>query len=556
MSRFLGAIKKHWRMPLVYAAVAVFILWPLLGPGYILTLDMVFAPKLTLPEVVTSSYLLHAGLHLLNAIIPSDVIQKLMLLAILILSGIGMHRLMHMLQTLGTPFVAATSQWGVYASGLLYMVNPFVYSRFMAGQYSVLLGYAFLPFFVVSLLRFLRSPSLKTALILAAWIIGIGVVSIHTLGIAFVVGLVALIQTVWQHRSHPGQLGRIAKYVAVAAIVFFVASSYWLLPLLQGSGPTATSIATFQTSDQSAFETEGNSIVSKLIHVLRLQGFWGEREGLYLLPQDQFILWPVVVIVLWIVVVVGARSLWRRNQALFIIFVSSTAIATMLAVGIGAAWLSEHVPFFAGYREPQKFVALVVLGYAVFFGFAISNMTERVRSKAGRVLSVIAGGVLIIGLTPVMFGGFDGQLVPRQYPADWYTVNEQLNKDNDTFEVLFLPWHLYMRYQFAGRVIAHPANGFFDKPIITSDDPELQGTKAALDDSRKQQLSRRILPEAAASSTLGAQLGPLRVKYIILAKDADYKTYDYLDHQKDLQLVSETAILKLYRNTAFRKDGE
>lgn len=546
----------HWRMPVIYIAVAMFILWPLLGSGYILTLDMVFAPKLTLPEVVTSSYLLHVSLYLLNLIIPSDVIQKLMLLTILVLSGIGMHRLMDFLQTLGTPVTVTASRWAAYASGLLYIVNPFTYSRFMAGQYSVLLGYAFLPFFVVSLLRFLRSPSLKTTLILSAWIIGISVVSIHTLGIAFVVGLVALIQAAWRHRSRRGWLGKLAKYTAAMAVIFLVASSYWLLPLLQGNGPTAASIATFQTSDQSAFETEGSGLIGKLIHVLRLQGFWGEREGLYLLPQDQFVLWPVAVIVLWVFIVIGGRSLWLRSRASFVVLVSSMAIATMLAIGVGTAWLSEYIPFFAGYREPQKFVAIVALGYAIFFGFAISSIIERIKTKTSRALVAVVAAVIMVGFTPVMLGGFDGQLVPRQYPADWYVVNEQLNKDDDTFQVLFLPWHLYMRYQFAGRVIAQPVSGFFDKPVITSDDPELQGAEPAIGDSRKQLLSSRILPKAATSNTLGARLGPLHVKYIVLAKDADYKLYEYLDRQKDIQLVTETATLKLYRNTAFRKDGE
>jgi hypothetical protein len=554
MNRLSALVKGNWQAVLVYTVVALLLLWPLLGPGYILTLDMVFAPKLALPEVVTSSYLLHASLHILNLVIPSDVIQKLLLFAILALSGVGMHRLMRYLQSIIMP--VTMSQWAMYASGLLYMINPFVYSRFMAGQYSVLLGYALLPFFVTSLLRFVRGPSLKTSLPLAAWALGISIVSIHTLGLALVIGVVALVQAIWLHRSESKYLKRLWGYVAATGVVLFIASSYWLLPLLQGSGPTASSIATFQASDQSAFATEGNSIVGKLIHVLRLQGFWGEREGLYLMPQEQFVLWPVVVIVVGVFIVIGARLLWRRNREIFALVMCSITIATLLAIGVGTAWLSEHIPFFAGYREPQKFVAIVALGYAIFFGFAVSKMIQKTPTKIGRVAAMVASMVIVIGFTPVMFGGFDGQLVPRQYPDDWHVVNEQLNRDHDTFEVLFLPWHLYMRYQFAGRVIAHPGNSFFDKPMLTSDDPEMIGTQPAIANDQKNLLTYQILPHASGSHTLGAQLRPLNIKYILLAKDADYASYDYLNHQKDLQLVSESATLKLYRNTAFRKDSE
>lgn len=554
MNRSLTLVKGNWQVVLVYTVVALLLLWPLLGPGYILTLDMVFAPKLALPEVATSSYLLHASLHILNLVIPSDVIQKLLLLAILAFSGVGMHQLMRYLQSTVMP--VTMSQWAAYASGLLYMINPFVYSRFMAGQYSVLLGYAFLPFFVVSLLRFLRGPSLKLSLPLAAWTLGISIVSIHTLGLALVIGVIALVQAMWRHRSEGKYFKRLWGYVAATGVVLFIASSYWLLPLLQGSGPTASSIATFQASDQSAFATEGDGIVGKLIHVLRLQGFWGERDGLYLMPQEQFVLWPVVVIVVGVFIVIGARLLWRRNQEIFILVMCSMVVASVLAIGVGTVWLSDHIPFFAGYREPQKFVGIIALGYAILFGFAISKMIQKTTSKVGRAAVIVASMAIVTGFTPVMFGGFDGQLVPRQYPDDWYAVNEQLNNDHDTFDVLFLPWHLYMRYQFAGRVIAHPGNGFFDKPMVTSDDPEMQGTQPALANDQKNLLTHQILPHASSSDTLGVRLQPLNIKYILLAKDADYASYDYLNRQKDLQLVSESATLKLYRNTAYRKDSE
>jgi hypothetical protein len=547
-------MKQQWRMLLLYSLVALLILWPLLARGYILTLDMVFVPNLPLPDVVTSSYLLHASLHVLNTVLPSDVIQKILLFTILVLSGIGAHRLLRYFQIMSS--AATTSHWAAYTSGLLYMINPFTYSRFMAGQYSVLLGYALLPFFTIALLRFLREPSLKTSLIMTAWMIGISIVSIHTLGLAFVIGIVAVAQTTWRHRSSGAQLQRLGKYLTIASLVFIVASSYWLMPLLRGSGPTAESIATFQSSDQSAFETEGKGAIGKLVHVSRLQGFWGEAEGLFLLPQDRFVLWPLVVIALWVLVVIGAREAWRRNREACILLLSVMAIATVIAIGAGATWLSEHVPLFAGYREPQKFVAIVALGYAIFIGFAISKITHKLSTATGRLAAVGITTIIVIGLTPVMFRGFDGQLVPRHYPTDWYAMNERLNQDRDDFQVLFLPWHLYMRYQFAGRVIAHPGSGFFDKPLVTSDDPELGGTQPAISDTRKKLLTEQILPKAPRANSLGKQLEPLNIKYILLAKDADHTSYDYLNQQKDLELVAESATLKLYRNTAFRKDSE
>jgi hypothetical protein len=155
-----------------------------------------------------------------------------------------------------------------------------------------------------------------------------------------------------------------------------------------------------------------------------------------------------------------------------------------------------------------------------------------------------------------MFRGFDGQLTPRQYPPDWATLNQQLNKDTDNFHVLFLPWHLYMRYEFTGRIIASPVEGYFDKPFIVSDNPEIGNVTPAIADVNKQLLTTTILPHAPQSTSLGHQLLPLNVKYIVLAKDDDYQTYSYLNNQSDIQLVSETDTLMLYRNNAFKEGNK
>jgi hypothetical protein len=130
-------------------------------------------------------------------------------------------------------------------------------------------------------------------------------------------------------------------------------------------------------------------------------------------------------------------------------------------------------------------------------------------------------------------------------------MNQRLDADHADYEVLFLPWHLYMRFQFAGRVIANPAGAFFDKPVLVSNNPEFGGVGPAVTDTRKQLLNNQILPAAPQGNNLGQQLAPLNVKYILLAKDYDYQKYAYLDRQTDLRLVVRGPTLELYRNTAW-----
>src|SRR5690606_7555434 len=98
------------------------ILLPLLLPGYILTLDLVFTPHLPWPHELTNTYLLEAILWLTNQILPGDVIEKIVLFLILLLSGVGMHRLVVSVKVRGIP--PESWRWGLYFAGIFYMVNP------------------------------------------------------------------------------------------------------------------------------------------------------------------------------------------------------------------------------------------------------------------------------------------------------------------------------------------------------------------------------------------------------------------------------------------------
>ena len=55
---------------------------------------------------------------------------------------------------------------------------------------------------------------------------------------------------------------------------------------------------------------------------------------------------------------------------------------------------------------------------------------------------------------------------------------------------------------------------------------------------------------------IGELLLPLNIKYIILAKEFDWKSYDFLDKQKDLKLLSDTETLKVYQNLLFNNEDK
>src|SRR5580692_4660501 len=127
--------------PALGLALGLLALGPGVGPGYLLSYDMVFVPHPqfnsavlgtsgTLPRAVPSDAVTAA----LARALPADLVQKLVLLSIFVLACAGAARLLS-----GERLPARL------AAGAVYAWNPFVAERLILGQWALLLGYAGLP---------------------------------------------------------------------------------------------------------------------------------------------------------------------------------------------------------------------------------------------------------------------------------------------------------------------------------------------------------------------------------------------------------------------------
>lgn len=540
----LDWLRARGRMLYVeYGAMSLLVMLPLLLPGFILTLDMVFVPQPPLPSDLRSSYLFHAALHVLSFVIPADWLQKIMLLAILLFAGVGAHKL-------AAVVVPKSYSWAAYFAGILFMVNPFVYSRFMAGQFAVLLGYALLPFFMRYLLRFMAMPGVKTGLVVAAWAVLISVVSLHSIGLMAVVGGLVLPMAIWHYRKQSAHLKKILLFAALSFAAFLVASSYWLIPLLQGSGSTAAAINHFNQTDRQAFATTGGSALGAIGNIIRLQGFWAEETTLFVLPQQQVPVWGLIAIILLALVVIGLIVSWRKHRFVIGVLAACGLVAIVIASGALAEVL-QILPFFAGYREPHKFVGLLALLYAVAGAVGLAWVAHKTAAKPTLAQGLSAVLLLLpIMLTPTMLWGFSGQLKAVNYPDDWYGINETLQQEPPGGDVLFLPWHQYMAFQFAGRLIENPAPKFFERTVLASNDPEYKGIKPTIANPRIEQLG--ILVKAPPAD-FAKQLAQQNIRYVLLAKEYDFEDYAFLDSTAGLQLKSDTQTLKLYVNTTWEE---
>ncbi|HEX7963490.1 MAG TPA: hypothetical protein VF466_02765 [Candidatus Saccharimonadales bacterium] len=544
MNRRLRALQPY----APYALLAAVVLLPFAAPGYIFTLDAAPVPHIPAPHAGGSDYLWQELLHILNSAVPSQVIEKLLFVAIILGSAIGMHRLMDFLQR--RTGHDTTLGWGParYFAGLLYAVNPFTYDRFMAGQYGVLLGYALLPFVLEALLAFAVHPDRRGMLRVALGIVLVSIVSLPTTGLAVLAGALTLAAAAWQQRRKARLLRQYVRYGLGAAGIFAVLSSYWLLPALLGKGALAQQVHTFTPAHTAAFATVGSGFVGKLAHVAQLQGFWVEPHGLFTLPQEQLPGWGTVRLLVWALAVVGAVVLYRSSRQLGATFLLIGLSGWLLAAGLAAGLLTHF-----GYREPQKFAALVALSMAVFAGFGVAQIVAlgRARSEGWANAAVAAALVVLLLFTPTMYWGFGGQLRPRKYPDGWFAANAFLAQQGGSYQAVFLPWHEYMSFAFtADRIIANPAARFFGQPVTISNDPELGAIKPPADAAATR--IGALVAGGQHTPLLAAQLAGFNVRFVLLAKDYDYRRYNYLEQQPGFHRVFDSQSLRIYENAAWK----
>lgn len=553
----LGIVNRHRRyIPLLmYVGIALAALLPLLiRPGYVLTLDMIFGPYIEVPDIGNASYPFYMALKILATVIPVPILQKLMLLTIIVLAGTGAHRL--------TLYVSgkdrgSSTVYGAYFAGILYIINPFTYVRFMDGQFAVLLGYALMPFFVTAWCRLLfsRKHRWRTAVTAGVYASSIAILSIHAIGYLLVIVATSIVIMAIQQ---PKATLRLLRYIGLVAGIFLLLNSFWIVPTLAGTTQRETLIQQFDRRHLLSFRTDGTNDWAVIGNVLALYGYWGDREGRYALPRALVPLWPVLLVTMLILAGYGFYKM-RTNPAMQTLLASALA-GMVLAVGIIAVpfsymneWLLSVLPLLSAFREPQKFVSLIALFYAVAGGLGVTYLrsSKLVHKVPAHHHIWITGAMLVIPFlyTPTFLWGFAGQLHSTHYPHDWSTAKQQYTA-NATGKILFLPWHQYMYMDFAGRVIANPAKAYFGPAIISGNNVEIGLIEHQGTDKNAQRIEWLLVHGDAAS--FAHDLANMNVEYIVISKTADWEIYNHFD-QTGFEKVQDNTTLVVYRNAAFQQ---
>jgi hypothetical protein len=407
---------------------------------------------------------------------------------------------------------------------------------------------------------------LRRSLLLGLSFAPVGVFSQHLFLVSSVMAAVVVLAHVAVTGDRRASARSLGSALGLAAVATALLSAYWTVPLLIGRGPEAAVIAATGAGQLRAYAAVADPKLGLVPNLLGLYGFWAENAGRFTSMKAFVTAWPLILAAILVVSAFGAvAAMWgsdRKLRAWAGGLVVAAAIALILEMGIshpltaGAVqWLDSTFPIYRGMRDAGKWAALLALVYSQLFGLGVDEIVGRIRKLELAPAYVEWVGATAVGLLvalPLYYGngllfGLHGEISPSAYPTGWYAADRVLSSDPHPDRALFLPWHEYMTYSFVrnqNQVIACPAPTFFSVPIVCSADPEIGGAPPSDPD----QSALTKLVQSGATGDWSRILAARGIKYILVAREVDWKSFEFLRGQPGLSLVGDYGSIVLYSN--------
>jgi len=493
------AWKRHallvWSCVLTGLALA-----PLLAPGYVLHLDMVFVPQQTLlpwnlgigaglPRSVPQD----AVVSLLAGPLPGQLLQKVVLTATLVLAGVGAGRL------------AGGRRWEQLAAASLYLWSAYLAARLLMGHWGLLWAYALLPWVVLAARRARRSGSVWPVVFLcgAGALVPTGGIVLALAGLPLALG--------------PGSRVRPALRWAAGLLVLLFNAPWWLpalrSPVADVSDPLGLVV----------FGTRADGPGGVLGSVLAGGGVWNSQATLGS-RTTWFAL--IATLVLVVLAVLGWSRWWGRQRA------EAVWIGALGIAGVTWAWLSGVAgeqgwaqaliggpPGGGLLRDGQKWTVFWVLLLAVCAPAGVARLSRRAVPSLQVFLAASLALLPLAAMPDLAWGAF-GRLRPVDYPAAWTALRGQLATAPAPGDVVSLPWAAFRRYAWNdGHVALDPLPRFLTRTVVWNDQLPVtvggQLVKVGGDDPRAAAIGRAI----DAGQPLPPVLAELGIRWIVVQTD-------------------------------------
>ncbi|MBY6312822.1 hypothetical protein HQ606_08705 [Rhodococcus kroppenstedtii] len=357
--------------------------------------------------------------------------------------------------------------------------NPYVAERLLQGHWSLLVGYAALPWTVVAAAALRREigPRSVAAIVLCLGIAGLtptGLLMNALLAVAVVLA--------------PGAPRRLATGIVLSATALL--SAPWsVAALTSGAGAASdpAGVAAFAARAEPGLGTVGS--------LAGLGGIWNGDA----VPSSRTTWWALVgTALLLVVAAAGVPALWRRRSPVIVavtglgllaVLVAALA-ATPLGLDVGR-WAAESVPGAGLLRDGQKWVALWMPGLVLATAAAASSAV-----RAG------VASLLVVAALPDLAWGVGGALRPVQYPDDWTRVAATIGASER--DVAVLPSGTFRVFPFSGDVpVLDPAPRWLAADVLQTGDLPVGGQVVAGEGERAREVEDQLLAGRAPDPSLG-----------------------------------------------------
>ncbi len=485
--------------PAAYSfGLAAVVFGPLFAPGYLLLRDAVSTPRsyltdsaLGLGDAAPRAVPQDALLAVASTVVDGGIVVKVILFASLWLAGLGAARMVGTVLGVGIgPQLVATT---------VVVWNPYVAERLLQGHWSLLAGYAALPWVVLAAVR-IRAGAGATAWCALA-------VCLAAAGLTPTGGLLAAIVALAVVRG--------LQVIGVIVVVVLAASPWLTAALVSGSGTDASDPA-----GVAAFAARAEPGLGTIGSLLGLGGIWNSTA----VPDSRTGLFALVgTVLLLAVVAIGVPALIRRRDAtvtaLAVLGVASVLFGTLAATQWGieiGEWTVAHVPGAGLLRDAQKWVALAMPVYALAVASGCAALMKRFRPRAAvpkAAVPVAAVAIVLISL-PDLVWGVGGSLRPVHYPSSWQVVASQLGSTDGDGDVAVLPAGMFRIFDYSGRApVLDPAPRMLPRDVLQTGELVVAGGGVGGEGGRAAKVEALLLGGGSAR-----ELGRLGVTWVLVER--------------------------------------
>ncbi len=485
-------------VPTLWAGVlAVLMLGPALGVGFVLSYDMVWVPDLALtrdvlglgsglPRAVPSD----AVIAVLDEVVPGLALQKLVLVGALVLAGAGAAELVRDRSLAARLTVVSLTVW-----------SPYVAERLWMGHWPMLLAYAAVPWLVLAgRRRAVGEPG--TVERSPVWLLPVLLVGSLSASAGIVSAAVVLATGLRRGR-------RPIRLLAMVAAV----NAPWVVTGLTHATEAATA------TGFEVFALRGDALPAPLA-ALTLGGIW--NTSVVPASRESWLAW-VALALLVALVGAGLRRWWASDSqrtAILALWVAGLAIAV-------AGWLApqaldtlaQDIPGLALLRDSSRLLPLCLPLLVMTVAAGVDALRERLRGTAPRWAAAVVLALAPVAVLPDAAWGLAGGIGTADYPTSWQQAGAALAEETAPGDVLVLPWSAYRAPAWnVHRPVLDPLPRMLPRASVANGDLVIGGIEIEGEDPRAAAAAEALAaPDPDARAT---ELSRLGIAYVITDRTA------------------------------------